>query len=178
MSNARHGGWTDTVYVYDSMKTFDVSDSLVSMVCSFFKPPTSPLNFAIVNMQTQENSDDCGLFAIASAAELAYGRDPCSCDWDCTMMRDHLRNCLEANSILPFPTIGKRLVRLGCCIRIEHKIEIYCSCRMPDSKRSMIRCSYCTIWYHKDCMKIQNDQQCKGKWRCPPCENNIKLLSS
>ena len=77
---------TATVGVYDSRKEFKVSDSLVDMVCSFYKPPTSPLHFDIVNMQIQENDDDCGLFAIASATELAYGRDPSTCNWDCSKM--------------------------------------------------------------------------------------------
>lgn len=175
--NVHGGSLTNTVYVYDSKKIFSVSNSLIDMVCSFFKPPTSPLHFDIINMQTQENNDDCGLFAIASATELAYGKDPCTCDWDCFKMRQHLLNCLEANSISPFPTKGKRLVRFGCRIRNPgQKTEIYCVCRMPhDSKQAMIRCSYCTIWYHKDCMKL-NEQQCRGKWKCPPCKDNIKQL--
>jgi len=42
-----------------------------------------------------KNGHDCGLYAIANATALAYGRDPSTQVYISRMMRDHLFKCLE-----------------------------------------------------------------------------------
>ena len=80
----------DTVYIYDSSGTPSISPSTVRMICSFFKPLASihSVRFQIMNVKIQTNSNDCGLYVIVSATQLALGgADPvkyngmyCVCD--------------------------------------------------------------------------------------------------
>ena len=71
------------------------------------------ISFELVNVETQQNSYDCGVLAIANATELAFGRDPVVCRWDSNRVRQHLKSCLEEGVMKGFSTLGKRRVPLG-----------------------------------------------------------------
>ena len=43
-----------------------------------------------MNVQQQEGCDDCGLFAVAFATELAFGKDPTHCCHEQKKKRKHL----------------------------------------------------------------------------------------
>ena len=147
----------DSVDIYDSGLSTHVSLETRKLICSFFKCEQDVMNFDLINSQKQENCNDCGLFAIASATELVFGVDPAICSWDCTRMRPHLLSCLEKGIMSRFPSIRKR-VSLGTRIRKPTKPsmeKIYCICRMPNEKgRSMIECEGCLKWFHHDCMSL------------------------
>ena len=66
-----------------------------TMVCSFFKCSSDVLHFDLVNVGTQHNFYDCGVYAIANATELTLGRDLVVCRWDHGRNREHLKICLE-----------------------------------------------------------------------------------
>lgn len=46
------------------------------------RPACDILTLRMPNIQRRPNSFDCGVFAIATATELALGRDPRLCYWD------------------------------------------------------------------------------------------------
>ena len=50
-----------------------------------------------------EGSNDCGLFAIAYATELAHGGDPAKVVYSQGEMRSHFIKCLENGILTPFP---------------------------------------------------------------------------
>lgn len=50
----------------------------------------------------QEGLSDCGVFAIATATSLAFGRRPVH--FKQSTMREHLLKCFEAGSMQPFET--------------------------------------------------------------------------
>lgn len=67
------------VDIYDSGRAPTISLSTKKMICSFMKPNTNTLHFDLMNIQDQQNSYDCGVYAIAYATELAHGKDPILC---------------------------------------------------------------------------------------------------
>ena len=59
----------------------------------------------IVPVQQQGNGSDCGVFSIAFATCIVYGRDPSIVTFDVPQMRPHLSECLKTGVISPFPQI-------------------------------------------------------------------------
>ena len=77
--------------------------------------------------QFQENSFDCGVYAIAFATELCYGNDPSQLRYDDPYrLRVHLLDSLKAQKITPFPSI-----KIKCQVGyLTDKMNIYCKCRL------------------------------------------------
>jgi len=44
-------------------------------------------------IKKQRGSNDCGLFAVASATAFCFGMDPTTQDWDQEAMRQHIARC-------------------------------------------------------------------------------------
>ena len=59
----------------------------------------------IVPVQQQGNGSDCGVFSIAFATCIVYGRDPSIVTFDVPQMRPHLSRCLKTGVLSPFPQI-------------------------------------------------------------------------
>ena len=104
--------------MYAYMTTLSLSTK--RQICSFVRPTCNELKFDIMNIQCQENMNDCGLFAIAYATELVYGEDPCFCHFQTEVMRSHLMKCLESGVMERFPLKKRRRVGLGK--RIKKKL--------------------------------------------------------
>ena len=56
------------------------------------------------NVQQQQNGSDCGVFSIAFATCLAYGKDPSTVKFNIPQMRSHLIQCLQSGIMKLFPT--------------------------------------------------------------------------
>ena len=135
--------YRDTVSICDSALAPRVSASTIQAICPFLKPSCDVLLFDM-NIQTQPNLNDCGLFALACATELVHGFDPVLCSFNTASMRPHLLACLEAGYISRFPCIKRRRVLFGSRVRKTCKESIYCICRKPNDKsKPMIRCDQC-----------------------------------
>lgn len=115
----------------------------------------------------QAGSYDCGLFAIAFAAAVAFDLDPVKCFFNQKRMRRHLYGCFLSRKLIPFPErkrpYSKRAV-------IHDNIEVHCYCRMPELKDvPMIECSLCFKRYHLMC-----DNECLNEsdteWSCQQCQ--------
>ena len=160
------GGITDSVNVYDSYQSSNVSLNAKKQVCAMIQSSNHEVKFDIINIMPQPNFCDCGVFAIACATELAYGFDPALCCWDVTLMRQHLLSCFESRKMTRFPITKRRRVPLGS--RVKHMIseKIYCICRMPNERsRPMIQCENCFSWFHFDCVNYDSSLE----WKCAHC---------
>ena len=60
------------VCIYDSMQSNSISQSLKKMICSFVKASDDFLNFQIVNVAGQTNTNDCGVYALAYTAKKIF----------------------------------------------------------------------------------------------------------
>ena len=169
----------DIVGIYDSSRPHSVSLHTKKMVCSFYKCQTDALHFDIINIESQPNSYDCGVFAIANATELVFGGDPATCRWDCGRMRAHLKDCLETGVMKKFPKKSQRRVPFGSRTRSTFLERVYCTCRMPnDKEKAMIKCDDCQTWFHEECMNLSTViSYTKKKWVCDKCQHLSEKLT-
>jgi len=168
----------DSIYIYDSLLMTKVSGSLVNTVCIFFKCHyTDRLHFDVINVQRQTDDHNCGVLAIAFATELAFGQDPASSVWNTSVMRSHLFQAFQQNSLERFPRIGQRSLRLGRRVHKSHPVTIHCVCRMPnDPQKGMVECFCCLKWFHISCCIKDEEWNSQRKWRCKKCSNLIASL--
>jgi len=57
----------------------------------------------MVDMQCQEGTSDCGLFAIAVITSLLFGEDPSNVVYKQNNLRGHLIECFTAGKLSLFP---------------------------------------------------------------------------
>ncbi|KAL5506333.1 hypothetical protein EMCRGX_G007951 [Ephydatia muelleri] len=70
--------------------------------------PRIKLNF--MDVTCQNGSDDCGLFAVAYATTICYGKKPEKFIFDQGLMRRHLLKCLENKLMEEFPVRKERRI--------------------------------------------------------------------
>ena len=153
------------VIVYDSRYTGLSLKTKLKVSALMQKHSITQLKFLIANLQQQNDSCSCGLFAITTATELAFGvGDPIMCQWHKPQMRSHLLQSLESKLMTPFPRNDRRTRKKTYLSTIEE--EIYCICRqVNDTKRGMVICSICKAWYHLDCMGLE-EELIPDNWKC------------
>ena len=78
----------------------------------------------------QNNSDDCGLYAIANAIAEVFGTDPTMQEYDTELMRGHLLHCMEQNEMSPFPARSRKS-SFANGVRYWAYIKVFCSCQTP-----------------------------------------------
>ena len=59
-------------------------------------------------MQKQEDGYNCGVFAVAYAADISAGASPMESYYDVQRMRPHLMECFVNKNLSPFPKLRKR----------------------------------------------------------------------
>ncbi len=165
------------VNIYDSYAN-SVSIQTKKDICSFWRSSMNFATFRLVNFQRQLNTKDCGLFAIAVAAELVGNTgNPLLRDvhWDVKKFRSHLTSCLESQHISRFPK--KEIDRLRCVsstmeqFRYLRKEKLFCVCKMPnDRSMPMIQCNHCKEWFHEKCIKIDLARLDSQVWNCDSCD--------
>ena len=131
---------------------------------------TDERTFKVIHSHVKEqsdNSNDCGLLAIAFATELAFTEQLMYVDFNSLELRPHLIKCLNEKKMKPFPRGGLPLPSK----RLEvASIEVCCFCRLPPHfDVTTIFCMRCRIWCHLRC----NGLTCKppGRhWECNACK--------
>ena len=97
------------VQICDSLKS-TLHRSSMKSVYSLYKHVVGEFEkvkptFLPVHKQT--DGFNCGLFAIAYAAEILHGKSQMETIFDVKKMRNHLLVCLEQKTLTPFPKINK-----------------------------------------------------------------------
>ena len=158
------------VNVYDSLfKT--LAPSIVPVIASLVFTTLTKLTIRMVGVQTQGNSSDCGVLAIAMAHDICAGHDPGRVVYDPDRIRSHLMACLESSRIWRFPVTGEERTR--SIITSSQTVDLHCSCRMPEEDNvEMAECDTCKNWYHKHCMNIPNEvfSEQEVHWECKNCK--------
>ena len=164
----------DTAYFYDSM-LYNKSRLPIPVtrdIASLLNASGDVINIKVPQSQLQEGSEDCGLFAIATATSLCYGVPPSMIFWEQRKMRSHLKRCLENMKMTPFPGWQQHQQSLTIPSVTDEpllttiKIKVYCSCRMPQSgQEKMAQCNKCHRWYHQRCENIPKQVFIRSKNR-------------
>ncbi len=89
--------------------------------------------FDILNIMPQTNSYDYGIFSIANATELLYGRNPLKCVWDIPKMRSYLIRSFEQGRMDCLPNNGYHLVALLNIMK-EKLYTVFAGCLMTNQR--------------------------------------------
>ena len=93
--------------IYDSLN-LQPTDFLLNQIWQLFSCDNSMPNFEQIKCYEQVGSTDCGLFAIAYAADILNGNNIYDLIYAQTKMREHLIACFEQRKITTFPLYEKR----------------------------------------------------------------------
>ena len=95
------------VCVYDSLfsELDKESSDLILRIFHNRNNDGKSVTIIMKNMQKQNGSVDCGLFAIAVMTSLAYKEDPSTVTYDQKKMRQHLQECFFTKLITSFPKL-------------------------------------------------------------------------
>ena len=96
------------VQVCDSMKTYlsRVNKKCVHALYKNIVDESGKFVVSFLPVRKQPDGYNCGLFAIAFAAEILDGKSPTEAHFDVRKMRTHLIMCLENQRLTPFPKVS------------------------------------------------------------------------
>ena len=165
------------ILLLDSLWSVDVLERVVGLqVAQLFGPACAyegSLVIRKINVQQQQAcTRDCGLFAVAYATEICYGREPEVAAFEQSKMKAHLLQCLEKGKLRRFPPACNETKRQRPPKSIEIHLPLYCYCSMPENYDDMIQCDRCDGWYHKSCVGIKDMTKRQVKqlnWLCIEC---------
>ena len=163
-----------------AIDVFDCSSSsnstnLKRQLAIMLKCPSASFLVRNVEVQRQNGTSDCGLFAIAFAHTLCLGVDPHIINFKQDLMRTHYESCIDDKKFTMFPTSPchhRQAARKR--IKCEKKLSIFCKCRLPwdkdDAVRgTMVQCFKCKEWYHVNCCNINLDNYTTKNYICHKC---------
>ena len=124
-----------------------------------------------VNVQQQSpGSVNCGLFALAFAVEVCFGKDPSSATFNESKLGIHLSQCFEKGVIRRFPQMRKQSKVERPNNNLIVSLQLYCKCKMPEHYDNMVECEKCKEWLHQACVGFSSRQSRKVKWYCTECK--------
>ena len=158
----------DTVAVYDSLRS-KPSKTTINLIARYNHSTAPKLVINIMNVKSQNNSHDCGVYALGFITALLHHQDPTTIAF--VEPRNHLVQSLRSNTMAPFPTSTRTRTP-----KILHSItvDIFCSCRGIDTGTLMVKCDCCSEWYHADCLNIGKGDLKASKWLCYECDRRSK----
>ena len=107
------------------------SSSLIKTIGSLIHTDKRYFTIEYTDMYEQTGSNDCGLFALASACAICNDQDPSALKFKQSNMRSHLLSALEKKKLVPFD-YEKRRVQPTMKKAKKVKVKVYCICRLPD----------------------------------------------
>lgn len=91
------------IKLFDSLYNGWLATDLNTQLQALYLTNEGSLEVRVQRVQQQQGGTDCGLFAIVYAFSLASGEDPTRIKFKQDNMRQHLIDCLQAGTMLPFP---------------------------------------------------------------------------
>ena len=118
----------------------------------------SDMTIHVPSVMKQNNSIDCGLYAIAFITFYCLRKQlPFDLIFDCKQMRAHLIACFESERISEFPLTKKTLSIRRKKNTKTINIRNYCICHLPECFDDLVECDKCKNWYHKSCVNAPSD---------------------
>ena len=159
---------SDTVNVFDSLRPSHVrlESDVEEVIVSILFTKSLFTIFVLPDVQRQSTGVNCGLFALAFAYEVRNNKDPKAITFHESKMRQrqYFLTCLEKGPFLSAQR--KTQVRHRT---LEGAINVFCSCRLPDSDDKMLQCDSCEEWYHFTCIEGADQLSQNTTWHCPVC---------
>jgi hypothetical protein len=158
------------VLIYDSLPGINQHPH-TSCTSTLLQTKEKKMTYVVKNVQRQGNGYDCGVLAIAFATSLLHGQDPTTVTYDVGPLRPHLRACMAAGNLTPFPSTPSRSSRH---LDIIQRSLVMCHCRrtwyrLKSEQWDQIECENCQEWFHRMCEDYPEDTD--ATWLCRNCIN-------
>ena len=167
------------IYVFDSLGTERPESCILTpglqiQLAILYGKDKKSLDIIFPDTQRQNNSTDCGLFAIAHLLEFCMKQKTCpNVIFDTTKMRKHLSSCLETESVIEFPKTCKSLNLRGKKEPKTFSIDLVCMCNMPECLDDVVQCESCLSWFHKHCVMAPTDiSMTENHFNCFSCSES------
>lgn len=167
---------TDKVFVFDSLGNERPDNCILSpglqiQLARIYGKDVSSIQVNIPDTQRQNNSVDCGLFAIAHLTEFCLKGHTCpNVIFDTTQMRSHLVSCLEQSKLTEFPKTNKMLNSRRRKAEKIVDLELICICNLPLCVDSVVECLLCQSKYHKQCVIPPTENDVGQNFICNNCQ--------
>ena len=164
-----------SVMVMDSLSLFKpLNEASILQIANIYNqsipPSQSLLPVESLSVQQQQGALDCGLFAVAFATEICYGKNPETVVYDQKKMRNHLYQWFNSGELTVFPKTSPQLESLPRPSKVKLNISLYCHCRMPEEYDDvMVCCDTCNRWYHTKCVDTDTNDIELSSWSCHKC---------
>ena len=149
----------NTCYTLDSLSRGKITKNVEKKICALLLCKEPVIKVVINPVQQLGKGANCEVFAIAYAASLAFSENPSLCSYNVSIMRQQLVNCLEKETMYPFPKQDstKRVSKSKKKKKNQLLLSIYCSCRTVcqyEREDPVVECMRCYEWFHQKCEKI------------------------
>ena len=114
-----------TVNIYDSM-CCTLPSTTQKQICALLMTHEPNVTLRFINVDKQNNANDCGLYALAFCAALCSGDNPQHITFSNTDMRKHVLKCLMQNEMEPF---NREMLKRKKMVKETQLLEIICTCR-------------------------------------------------
>ncbi|XP_065898061.1 uncharacterized protein [Dysidea avara] len=114
------------VFVYDSLYR-QLSENVQHQIACIMKTQFRQINVHFADIQRKSGTSDCGLFSIAFATSLCFGKQPELIFYNQPLMRQHLIKCFEVGRIEEFPIAHTRRLK-ATKVTNTQSIKVYCFC--------------------------------------------------
>ena len=168
----------NVIYLCDSLGTDNraknriIPDGLKIQLAQLYGANKQILNIKLPPVMKQNNSIDCGLFAIPFVTSYCVRKTLCfGLIFDAVKMRSHLLNCFETNEMTEFPRTSKSISLRRQKKFNEIDLQLYCLCNLPECvENKMVQCSTCQGWFHYSCVDAPADMsQLSCDFQCERC---------
>ena len=136
----------DKIYLLDSLVTerkddIIIPDGLKIQLSQIYGRQKNEITIQISDIMKQNNSVDCGLYAIAFITSYCFRKSLCfDLIFDSNELRTHLLQCFENKTISEFPLTSKTISSRRKKKQKSINIQIYCSCYLPECFDDMVQC--------------------------------------
>lgn len=153
------------VCIYDSLSTM-LDNNTQQALSWLLRPKEDQFVVTFPAVQQQNNTSNCGLFAIAFAYALCRKIRPENCKFREGRMRAELIKSFRTRSIQFKIEAQLHETQLRQTI-----VNVYCVCRTAHNKEIMVQCSLCHGWYHPTCLSIPSGAIFgEEDWQCQNCK--------
>ena len=127
------------VRIYDCNGGKQLPKSTLKLISALLQTQEDQFAVEFIDVQMQEGSHDCGLFAVAYITSICNGQDPAVLLYKQNVFPSSASRCPKASA--------------------RKNIPVYCICRHINDGSKMIQCDSCQQWFHVACMKIDKSSQ-------------------
>ena len=96
----------NTCYILDSLSRGKITKNVEKKICASLLCKEPVIKVVINPVKQLGNGVNRGVFAIACTTPLAFSENPSLCSYNVSIMRQQLVNCLEKETMYPFPKQG------------------------------------------------------------------------